>query len=185
MTTSKSTDAPPDREYSLEQLRAMVTTPMLEAHLPDYYGAVKQLYAVLTERRAPSTPAGQGEAVTLPALPPCFPSCEHCARGSKAWQKNGVWLHEGGVVCGAQEKPSRVAEARQRIAAGKRVFRPDIVGDLCDEIERLRATTTPSPADGVGGDEPFCEHGNLVESEDCAECDDAIVPKPLRRPAPD
>ena len=23
---------------------------------------------------------------------------------------------------------------------------------------------------GIGGDEPFCEHGNLLWSEDCDEC---------------
>lgn len=26
---------------------------------------------------------------------------------------------------------------------------------------------------GIGGDEPFCEHGNLLWSEDCDECMDA------------
>lgn len=49
--------AAPEHEYSLEQLRTMATTPMLSAHLPDYYGAVKQLYTVLTERRASLAPA--------------------------------------------------------------------------------------------------------------------------------
>lgn len=24
--------------------------------------------------------------------------------------------------------------------------------------------------DGLGGDEPFCQHGNLLWSEDCDEC---------------
>lgn len=58
MTTNKEPDtAAPEREYSLEQLRTMATTPMLSAHLADYYGAVRQLYAVLTERRASLAPA--------------------------------------------------------------------------------------------------------------------------------
>lgn len=35
-----------------------------------------------------------------------------------------------------EAKESRVTEARERIARGVRVFRPDIVSDLCDEIER-------------------------------------------------
>lgn len=28
--------------------------------------------------------------------------------------------------------------------------------------------------DGLGGDEPFCDHGNLLWSEDCDECADAL-----------
>lgn len=28
--------------------------------------------------------------------------------------------------------------------------------------------------DGLGGDEPFCEHGNLLWSEDCDECSTAL-----------
>lgn len=39
-------------EYSLDQLRAMISTAFLPAHAADYYGAVKQLFAVLTERAA-------------------------------------------------------------------------------------------------------------------------------------
>lgn len=42
-------------EYSREQLRAMATLPCLQAHLFDYYGAVKQLFAALTERGAYQT----------------------------------------------------------------------------------------------------------------------------------
>jgi hypothetical protein len=28
---------------------------------------------------------------------------------------------------------------------------------------------------GLGGDEPFCDHGNLLWSEDCDECSDALI----------
>jgi hypothetical protein len=28
---------------------------------------------------------------------------------------------------------------------------------------------------GIGGDEPFCEHGNLLWSEDCDECAEALM----------
>lgn len=41
-----------DHEYTLEQLQKLARMPLLPAHLPDYYGAVKQLLAVLTERNA-------------------------------------------------------------------------------------------------------------------------------------
>lgn len=46
-------------EFTLEQLRAMVDTPMLAAHLPDYYAAVQQLFAVLTERPRVTTDGGE------------------------------------------------------------------------------------------------------------------------------
>lgn len=31
-----------------------------------------------------------------------------------------------------------------------------------------------SDGEGLGGDESFCEHGQLLWSEDCDECDDAL-----------
>lgn len=76
------------------------------AKLPDFDGHCTTLISLASLETCdcrcsdpPSTPPVTG---VMPALPPPFPSCEHCARGSKPWQKNGVWLHEGGVVCSAQ-----------------------------------------------------------------------------------
>lgn len=61
----------PESEYTLEQIRAMVNTPLLPAHLADYYGAVKQLYAVLTERAnrptAPEVEAAETGTASLDA----------------------------------------------------------------------------------------------------------------------
>ena len=31
-------------------------------------------------------------------------------------------------------------------------------------------TSAPTDDEGIGGDEPFCEHGNLLWSETCEEC---------------
>jgi len=47
-----SKDQPAAPEYSLEQLRAMTRAAFLPAHATDYYSAVKQLFAALTERDA-------------------------------------------------------------------------------------------------------------------------------------
>jgi hypothetical protein len=33
----------------------------------------------------------------------------------------------------------------------------------------------PDDDGGLGGDEPFCEHGNLLWSEDCDECSQALM----------
>lgn len=42
-------------------------------------------------------------------------SCEYCGRGSKPWQKNGVWLHEGGVACSTARPTEEDAEVANRI----------------------------------------------------------------------
>lgn len=39
--------------------------------------------------------------------------CAYCASGSKPWQKNGVWLHEGGVACASPPSAS-VRERAER-----------------------------------------------------------------------
>ncbi len=66
---------------------------------------------------------------------------------------NEFWTEpEQGAELPPKSKLSRVDEARERMARGVRVFRPDIVGDLCNEIDALAArvpATQPGDAQAM------------------------------------